>query len=172
MIRAMRDDGALAALERGLRRPLALAGAAFIITMGVFVVGLMLIVDSASSVRFPTSVVVIEPNPSRGVVPVHIDLGASGSTEVATLRGGQATATLAPPIGDAGQVGYRKAIAPSQPNSVAATVTPPTKKTDQRATSIGATSGPNGDSGLAVGASGPTGGGGSTSAPSTGIAAP
>jgi hypothetical protein len=171
MLCAMRDDGALAALERSMRRPLALAGAAFIISMGAFVVGLMLIVDSSSNVRFPSAVAAIASDPSRAAVRVRLDVGGSGTTRVAIFRGGQAA-----PSGDVGQVGFRGTTPPNQPNPVAATVTtttkpPAAKKSAKRATSIGATSGPNGDSGLAPGA-GPAGGGGSTPTPATGVPSP
>jgi hypothetical protein len=114
-------------------------------------------------VSFQPSVTVPMPHAAhKGTVPVNLDLGTVGRNIIeATVkpRGGQA-ATQAPTSGDAGQVGFHRPAAPSQPNSVPATVTPSpttttkpttTKKTVKRATSIGATSGPNGDTGLATG---------------------
>lgn len=92
-----------------MRRPLALAFAAFIVSMGVFLVGSLLIVGSTTSkVSFPTSVVVMSPRPSPSPAPVSFPATMVGETSRATLggRGGQA-GTQTPTDGEAGQVSVR-----------------------------------------------------------------
>ena len=94
----MRDDRVVAALERGLRRPLALAAAAFFITLGVFVVGITLIVDSTTraQVSFPSVVTVSAPPAKSNAVAVSFPAVVVGQTTHAALsRGGAAQATTA-----------------------------------------------------------------------------
>jgi hypothetical protein len=89
----MRDDRVVAALERRMRRPLALAAAAFFITLGVFVVGITVIVHSTTTaeVRFPAVVTVAAPAPMRSAVAVSFPAAVVGKTTHATLaRGGAA----------------------------------------------------------------------------------
>jgi hypothetical protein len=94
MIRAMSDDRAIAALERGMRRPLALAVASCFLAMGVFLLGLILIVDSTTGVSFPSSVAVTSPAPSPSAVPVKFPGTVMGRAVHASLtRGGEATVT-------------------------------------------------------------------------------
>jgi hypothetical protein len=93
MIRAMSDDRAIAALERGMGRPLALAVASYLVAMGVFLVGVVLIVDSTTRVSFPSSVAVTTPPPSPSAAPVSFPATVLGMNAYASLtRGGQATA--------------------------------------------------------------------------------
>jgi hypothetical protein len=88
----MRDDRVVEALERGMRRPLALALAAFLISMGAFLVGVMLIVDSTTKVSFPKAVAVTTPAPSPSAAPVSFSTSMVGTTTHASLsRGGQAS---------------------------------------------------------------------------------
>jgi hypothetical protein len=91
----MSDDRAVAALERRMRRPLALAVASCLLTMGMFLVGIMLIVDPATEVSFPASVAVTTPAPSPRPAPVSFSAPVVGTTSQASMtRGGEAT--LAP----------------------------------------------------------------------------
>jgi hypothetical protein len=117
MIRAMSDDRAVGALERGMRRPLALATAAFFIAIAVFVLGVSLIVDSTTRVSFPSSVAVASPLPSRSATPVTFPAAVVGKTTHAALtRGGRAT-TQTPTSGEAGQVSVRvQTTAPAVPS--------------------------------------------------------
>lgn len=94
----MRDDRVIAALERGMRRPLALAAAAFFLTLGVFVVGITLIVGSTTTaeVSFPSVVTVAAPAPKSNAVAVSFPAVVVGRTTHAALaRGGAASATIA-----------------------------------------------------------------------------
>jgi hypothetical protein len=91
----MRDDRVIAALERGMRRPLALAAASFFITLGLFVVGITLIVGSTTTaqVSFPAVVTVAAPAPKSNSVAVSFPAAVVGNTTHPTLaRGGAATA--------------------------------------------------------------------------------
>lgn len=75
-----------------MRRPLALAVASCLVAMGVFLVGVVLIVDSTSRVSFPSSVAVTTPPPSASAAPVGFPAAVVGTTAHASLaRGGQAT---------------------------------------------------------------------------------
>jgi hypothetical protein len=92
----MRDDRVVAALERRMRRPLALAAAAFFLTLGVFVVGITLIVgpETTAQVSFPALVTVSAPAPTNNAVAVSFPAAVVGRTTHAALaRGGAAKAT-------------------------------------------------------------------------------
>jgi hypothetical protein len=110
----MSDDRAVKALERGMNRPLALALAALVVTIGVFFGGLMLIVDSTHpKVTFNPTLAVTTPTAGHTrVVQVSVDLGASGTTatsvSAALKRGGEATPAAATPSGDVGHVGFKR----------------------------------------------------------------
>ena len=94
----MRDDRVVEALERGMRRPLALAAAAFFLTLGVFVLGITLIVGSttAAQVSFPSVVTVAAPAPKSTAVAVSFPAVVVGNTTHASLaRGGAATSATA-----------------------------------------------------------------------------
>ena len=115
----MSDDRAVGALELGMRRPLAIALAAFVISMGAFLVGLTLIVDSTTKVSFPAAVAVATPTASPSAAPVTFPAAMVGktSTQASLLgRGGQA-ATQTPTDGEAGQVSVRiQKTAPAVPS--------------------------------------------------------
>ena len=75
-----------------MRRPLALAFVSCAVAMGVFLLGLLLIVDSSTGVSFPSSVAVTSPAPAASAVPVSLSKAAVGMTPRAfPARGGQAT---------------------------------------------------------------------------------
>ena len=94
----MRDDRVVAALERRMRRPLALAAAAFFLTLGVFVVGITLIVrQTTAEVSFPAVVTVSAPPAKSNAVAVSFPATVVGTTTHATLaRGGAAKPTGGP----------------------------------------------------------------------------
>ena len=156
----MSDDRAVKALERRMNRPLALALASLVVSIGVFFAGFTLIAGSPSpKVTFPPELAVTTPTAGHTrVVQVRVDLGASGTTATDTaaltvVRGGEATAADATPSGDVGHVGFKRTSSSSQTRSGTTTVKAK-PKTVKRASSIGANSGPNGDNGLAGGAPG------------------
>src|SRR6478735_5383440 len=94
----MRDDRVVEALERGMRRPLALAAAAFFLTLGVFVLGITLIVGSttAAQLSFPSVVTVAAPAPKSTAGAVSFPPVVAGSTPYASLgRGGAAPSATA-----------------------------------------------------------------------------
>jgi hypothetical protein len=135
---------------------------------GVSVAGLIALgplTDSlGTQVSFHPTLAVTTPTAGQTrVLPVSVDLGASGKTATDSVsaalkvvrRGGEATVAAATPSGDVGQVGFHHTSSSSQTR--AATTVEPTvkpKKTVKRAASIGGNSGPNGDNGLAGGSSG------------------
>jgi hypothetical protein len=95
----MRDDRVVAALERRMRRPLVLAAAAFFLTLGVFVVGVTLIVrqTTTAEVSFPALVTVSAPPAKSNAVAVSFPATVVGTTTHATLaRGGAAKPTGGP----------------------------------------------------------------------------
>jgi len=94
----MRDDRVVAALERRMRRPLALAAAAFFLTLGVFVVGITLIVrQTTAEVSFPAVVTVSAPPAKSNAVAVSFPATVVGTTTHAILaRGGAAKPTGGP----------------------------------------------------------------------------
>ncbi|MDP9255771.1 MAG: hypothetical protein M3Q31_04360 [Actinomycetota bacterium] len=150
----MSDDRAVKALERRLNRPLALALAALVVSIGVFFAGFMLIVDSTSpKVTFNPELAVTTPTAGHTrVLPVSVDLGATGTTASDTAsaalkvvrRGGEATIPAVIPSGDAGLAGYHRTSSSSQTRAAttAAKSTTTKPKTVKRAISIGADSGP------------------------------
>jgi hypothetical protein len=96
----MRDDRVIAAFERGMRRPLALAATAFFITMGVFVAGITLIIDSTTrgDVSFPAVVTIAVPPTAKNSVTVSYSGGVvAGTTHISLSRGGAATRTSTSP---------------------------------------------------------------------------
>jgi hypothetical protein len=157
----MSDARAVKALERRMNRPLAIALATLVVSIGVFFAGFMLIIDSTSpKVTFPPELAVTTPTAGQTrVVQVSLDLGATGTTATDTAsaalkvvrRGGQATTPAVTPSDDAGQVGRHRTPSSRQTSGTTA-VTSTTKakpKTAKRAITIGAPGGPNGDNGLA-----------------------
>jgi hypothetical protein len=125
---------------------------------GVSVAGLIALGPLTSSLTsqpsFSSVVTVPVPKTSPKAVPVSYAEGVRGTIAHASYRGGQAAA--ARQNGDIGQVALQikkrapqtsHATAPSTPLRAPA-AKPPPKKAAKRAI-IGATSGPNGDSGLA-----------------------
>jgi hypothetical protein len=141
---------------------------------GVSVAGLMALgplTDSLTSpVTFAPQVAVTSTVPAKAEqVSLSIDQGTAGSVQTAALqRGGQASTTRPPVSGESGSVGFR---IPAPAPHVAATVTPTpssnstastpppkatAKPTTKRPASIGGSSGPNGDTGLASGGNGST----------------
>jgi hypothetical protein len=95
----MRDDRVVAALERRMRRPLALAAGAFFLTLAVFVVGITLIVGQTTTaeVSFPAVVTVAAPAPTSNAVAGSFPATVVGTTTHATLaRGGAAKPTHGP----------------------------------------------------------------------------
>jgi hypothetical protein len=137
----MSDDRAVRALERGMNRPLALALAALVVTIGVFFAGFMLIVNSPKVTFNPELAVTIPTAGHTRVVQVSVDLGASGTTATDTaalkvVRGGEATVAAGTPSGDVGQVGFKRTPSSSQTRSGSGKP----KKTVKRAASIGTTS--------------------------------
>jgi hypothetical protein len=143
----MSDDRAVRALERGMNRPLALALAALVVTIGVFFAGFMLIVNSPKVTFNPELAVTIPTAGHTRVVQVSVDLGASGTTATDTaalkvVRGGEATVAAGIPSADVGHVGFKRTSSSSQTRSGTTTVKAKPKKTVQRAASIGADSGP------------------------------
>jgi len=146
---AMSDDRAVKALERRMNRPLALALASLVVSIGVFFAGFTLIAGSPSpKVTFPPELAVTTPTAGHTrVVQVRVDLGASGTTATDTaalkvVRGGEATVAAGIPSGDVGHVGFKRTSSSSQTRSGTTTVKAKPKKTVQRAASIGADSGP------------------------------
>jgi hypothetical protein len=145
----MSDARAVKALERRMNRPLAIALATLVVSIGVFFAGFMLIIDSTSpKVTFPPELAVTTPTAwHTRVVQVRVDLGASGTTATDTaalkvVRGGEATVAAGIPSGDVGHVGFKRTSSSSQTRSGTTTVKAKPKKTVQRAASIGADSGP------------------------------
>jgi hypothetical protein len=113
-------------------------------------------------VSFPGSLTIDSSSPTKASsksVAVHINEGTVGGTrsiqvKPAVSRGGPAADATAPVSGESGAVGYRIPHAShSSTNSTTTSSTAPKakpKKTTKRANSpIGASSGPNGDNGLA-----------------------
>ena len=83
-----------------MRRPLALAAAAFFLTLGVFVVGITLIVGKTTTaqVSFPAVVTVAAPPAKSNAVAVSFPAAVVGKTTHAALaRGGAARATTGGP---------------------------------------------------------------------------
>jgi hypothetical protein len=136
---------------------------------GVSVAGLIALGQLTDSLGTPVSFhpTLAVTTPAAGqtrVVPVSVDQGTSGTTATDTLsaalkvvrRGGEATVAAATPSADAGEVGFHRTSSSSQTRATttfkSTTVKP--KKTVKRAASIGNSSGPNGDNGLAGGSSG------------------
>jgi hypothetical protein len=106
MVCAMSDDRAVKALERRMNRPLALALATLVVSIGVFFAGFMLVVEPTSKVTFPPELAVMTPTAGQTrVVQVRVDLGATGKTassiEASLSRGGR-QAPVTPTSGDAG----------------------------------------------------------------------
>ena len=106
----------------------------------------------------------------KGTVQVSVDLKQVGRTQTDSIpaalhiSGGRQAPAAATPNGDAGQAGFHHTSSSSSTQTAPATSTPPTstpatsapkvapvKKTPQRPASIGGSSGPNGDNGLASG---------------------
>jgi hypothetical protein len=152
----MSDDRAVKALERRMNRPLAIALAALVVSIGVFLVGFALIVDSASpKVTFNLKLAVMTPTAGQTrVLPVSVDQGTSGTTATDRVsaalkvvrRGGEATVAAATPTGDVGQIGFKRTSSSSQTRAATTTGKSTTKakpKSAKRATSIGADSGPS-----------------------------
>jgi hypothetical protein len=147
---AMSDDRAVKALERRMNRPLAIALAALVVSIGVFFAGFMLIVYSTSKVTFPPELAVMTPTAGQTrVLPVSVDQGTSGTTatsvSAALKRGGEATIAAATPSGDVGHVGFKRTSSSSQTRAATTTAKSTTKakpKTAKRAIPIGADSGP------------------------------
>jgi hypothetical protein len=120
----MSDDRAVKALERRMNRPLALALATLVVSIGAFFAGFMLIVEStASKVTFPPELAVATPTAGQTrVLPVSVDQDTSGTTANDTVsaalkvarRGGEATIPAVTPNGDNGLAG--SAPAPSPPS--------------------------------------------------------
>jgi hypothetical protein len=79
-----------------MRRPLALAVATFFLSIGVFVLGMTLIVDSTDDVvSFPASIPLTTPAASPRAAPVSYPAPVVGRTKLASVgRGGQAVPTL------------------------------------------------------------------------------
>jgi hypothetical protein len=143
---------------------------------GVSVAGLMALgplTDSLTSpVTFAPQVAVTSTVPAKAEqVSLSIDQGTAGSVQTAALsnkRGGQASTTKAPVSGDSGSVGFRipataphvaATVTPTPSSSSTASTPPPkatAKPTTKRPASIGGSSGPNGDTGLASGGNGST----------------
>jgi hypothetical protein len=86
----MRDDRVVAALERRMRRPLALAAGAFFLTLGVFVVGITLIVGQTTTaeVSFPAVVTVTAPAPKSNAVAVSFPAAGGGTNTHASVARG------------------------------------------------------------------------------------
>jgi hypothetical protein len=152
----MSDDRAVNALERRMNRPLALALATLVVSIGVFLVGFMLIVDSASpKVTFNPELAVMTPTAGQTrVLPVSVDQGTSGTTATDTVsaalkavrRGGEATIAGTTPSGDVGQIGFHRTSSSSQTRAATTTAKSTTKakpNSAKRAISIGAESGPS-----------------------------
>ena len=146
----MSDDRAVKALERRMNRPLALALASLVVSIGVFFTGFTLIVNSPKVTFNPALAVTTPAAGQMRVLPVSVDQGTSGTTASAALevvrRGGEATPAAATPSGDVGQVGFYRTSASSQTRATTTTAKSTTKakpkKTAKRAISIGADSGP------------------------------
>jgi hypothetical protein len=148
----MSDDRAVNALERRMNRPLALALATLVVSIGVFFAGFMLIADSASpKVTFNPELAIKTPTAGQTrVLSVDVDQGTSGTTATdsvsaaleAVRRGGEATVAAATPSGDVGHVGFKRTSSSSQTRSGTTTVKAKPKKTVKRAASIGGNSGP------------------------------
>jgi hypothetical protein len=98
----MRDDRVIRVLERGMGRPLALAAAAFFVTIGVFVAGITLIVDSTTrkDASFPPVVTVAVPSTPGTSVVVSYAGGVTGKIALATLARGGAAVRTSSAIGD------------------------------------------------------------------------
>jgi hypothetical protein len=148
---AMSDDRAVKALERRMNRPLALALASLVVTIGVFFAGFTLIANSPKVTFNPALAVTTPAAGQTRVLPVSVDQGTSGTTatdsvSAALKRGGEATSAAATPSGDVGQVGFYRTSASSQTRATTTTAKSTTKakpkKTAKRAISIGADSGP------------------------------
>jgi hypothetical protein len=152
---------------------------------GVSVAGLMALgplTDSLTApVSFEPSIAVTTGYPlgqTEKPVSLKIDQGPTGSVQTAALssaRGGQANAaaTKAAVNGDQGAVGYH-ITSPAPPVTSTVTSTrssnstptkPPKAAVKPRQNSIGGSSGPNGDNGLAGGSSGSTSVGGQSGTP-------
>jgi hypothetical protein len=91
-----------------MNRPLALALASLVVSIGVFFAGFTLIVDSTTKVTFNPVLAVTTPAAGQmRVLPVSVDQGTSGATASGALkvvrRGGEATISAVTPSGDAGQ---------------------------------------------------------------------
>jgi hypothetical protein len=143
---------------------------------GVSVAGLMAhgpLTDSLTApVSFEPRIAVPTGIPSGQAekpVSLKIDQGTTGSLEHAALpkgRGGRANAapTTAGVNGDQGAVGFRithptphaTSTVPTTPSTNTTATKPPTAAVKPRQNSIGGSSGPNGDNGLAGGSSGST----------------
>jgi hypothetical protein len=92
----MSDDRAVKALERRMNRPLALALASLVVSMGVFFAGFMLVVDSTPrKVTFNPELAVTTPTagPTR-ILPVRVDQGTSGPIGDNGLAGGAPAAAF------------------------------------------------------------------------------
>jgi hypothetical protein len=147
----MSDDRAVKALERRMNRPLALALASLVVTIGVFFAGFTLIANSPKVTFNPALAVTTPAAGQTRVLPVSLDQGTSGTTatdsvSAALKRGGEATPAAATPSGDVGQVGFKRTSSSSQTRATTTTAKSTTKakpkKTAKRAISIGADSGP------------------------------
>jgi hypothetical protein len=134
-----------------MRRSFALwAGGAAVVAVVVAAVTVAAFPRESSHVQLPA--IRVPAPPTRGpVVAVSVDVGRTGQTvSLAVARGGAAIPT--PAKADAGVVGFRGATARSQARSTThrvATPAPVAKTAVKRQVSIGAVSGPNGDTGLA-----------------------
>ena len=108
---AMSDDRAVKALERRMNRPLALALASLVVSIGVFFAGFTLIVYSPKVTFNPALAVTTPAAGQTRVLPVSVDQGTSGRTATDNVsaalkvvrRGGEATIPGVIPSGDAGQ---------------------------------------------------------------------
>jgi hypothetical protein len=107
----MSDDRAVKALERRMNRPLALALASLVVSIGVFFAGFTLIVYSPKVTFNPALAVTTPAAGQTRVLPVSVDQGTSGRTATDNVsaalkvvrRGGEATIPGVIPSGDAGQ---------------------------------------------------------------------
>jgi hypothetical protein len=140
-----------------MRRSFALwAGGAALVAVAVAAVTVAVFPRESSNVQLPAIRVPARPTP-RPPVAVSVDVGPIGQALTAAVaRGGAAIPTPGNAGAGAGVVGFRGATARSQIRSTTrrvATPAPAAKTVVKRQVSIGAVSGPNGDTGLAGGPS-------------------
>ena len=83
-----------------MNRPLAIAVATLVVSIGVFFAGFMLIVEPTSKVTFPPELAVMTPTAGQTrVAQVRVDLGATGKTARSTTKAKPKTVKRASSIG-------------------------------------------------------------------------